>query len=119
MTSKACIVLFIAHFTSSWGVVLFLTNAPIYMKEVLKFDIKSNGLLSSIPYMTVLIVIILSGFISDKLIKSGKMSRCNVRRLFNTLGILMPSFAMAGLGFVECDKPYFGVALLTIGLGFT
>ena len=56
------------------------------MKEVLKFDIKSNGLLSSIPYVCVLIVIISTGILSDKLIKSGKISRCNVRRIFNFFG---------------------------------
>jgi hypothetical protein len=57
------------------------------MKEVLKFDIKSNGLLSSIPYVSVLFVILFSGILSDKLIKSGKISRCNVRRIFNFFGI--------------------------------
>ena len=56
------------------------------MKEVLKFDIKSNGLLSSIPYVSILIVVIVSGALSDKLIKSGKISKCNVRRVFNTFG---------------------------------
>ena len=57
------------------------------MKEVLKFDIKSNGLLSSIPYLSVLIVILISGVLSDKLIKSGKITKCNVRRIFNALGM--------------------------------
>jgi hypothetical protein len=56
------------------------------MKEVLKFDIKSNGLLSSIPYVCVLIVIISTGVISDKLVKSEKISKCNIRRIFNFLG---------------------------------
>ena len=41
MTSKACIALFIGHVCSNWGTYLFLTNIPTYMKEVLKFDIKS------------------------------------------------------------------------------
>lgn len=41
MTSKACIALFIGHVCSNWGTYLFLTNIPSYMKEVLKFDIKS------------------------------------------------------------------------------
>lgn len=79
-------ILYIAHFTASWGVILFLTNTPTYMKEVLKFDIKANGLLSSLPYISVLVVIVISGILSDKLIKSGKMSRSNVRRLFNGMG---------------------------------
>lgn len=41
MTSKACIALFIGHSCSNWGTYLFLTSLPSYMKEVLKFDIKS------------------------------------------------------------------------------
>ena len=41
MTNKACIALFVGHTTSNWGTYLFLTNIPTYMKEVLKFDIKS------------------------------------------------------------------------------
>ncbi len=79
-------MLFVAHFCQSWGVILFLTNAPIYMKEVLKFDIKANGLLLSIPYASCLIVIILTGLISDKLTKSFHFDVCKVRKLFNALG---------------------------------
>jgi hypothetical protein len=28
----------------------------------------------------------------------------------------MPSVAMVGLAYVECDKPYLGVVFLTLGL---
>ena len=31
----------------------------------------------------------------------------------------MPSFAMIGLAYVECDKPYLGVAFLTIGIALS
>jgi ACS family sodium-dependent inorganic phosphate cotransporter-like MFS transporter 5 len=48
MTNKACIALFVGHTTSNWGTYLFLTNIPTYMKEVLKFDIKSVILYSLI-----------------------------------------------------------------------
>jgi MFS family permease len=41
MTSKAAIGIFIGHTCSNWGTYLFLTSLPSYMKEVLKFDIKS------------------------------------------------------------------------------
>lgn len=40
-TSKACLALFLIHSCSNWGTYLFLTSLPSYMKEVLKFDIKS------------------------------------------------------------------------------
>lgn len=41
MTSKPCIAIFVGHSCSNWGTYLFLTSLPLYMKEVLKFDIKS------------------------------------------------------------------------------
>jgi hypothetical protein len=39
--SRACIALFIGQMCSDWGIFLFLTSLPTYMKEVLKFDISS------------------------------------------------------------------------------
>ncbi len=86
ITSKTCIALFVTHFSQSWGVLLFLTNAPTYIEEVLKFDIKSNGLLLSIPYASCLVVVILSGVVSDNLIKSYHWSPCVVRKLFTIFG---------------------------------
>jgi ACS family sodium-dependent inorganic phosphate cotransporter-like MFS transporter 5 len=86
MTSRACIAQFVMHFCHAWGVILFLTNAPTYMKEVLKFDIKSNGSLLSIPYISCLVAMISSGFISDTLIKRFRISPCKVRKLFNCIG---------------------------------
>ena len=41
MTSKSFYGLLIAHTTSNFGTYLILTQLPTYMKEVLKFDIKS------------------------------------------------------------------------------
>ena len=87
-TSKACIVLFIHSFTTSWNMILFLTNVPTYFKEVLKFDVQSNGLLSSIPYVVVTIVIIFSGMLSDKIIESNRFKKRNVRVCFSVLGKL-------------------------------
>jgi len=117
-TSKACLAVFVGHFASLWGTYLFLTNIPTYMKEVLKFDVKSNGLLSAIPYLVFWFLIMVSGFTSDKLIQSGKISRKNVRRVYNTLGFLIPAAAVVALSFVTCANPYIGVVFLTIGLGF-
>jgi ACS family sodium-dependent inorganic phosphate cotransporter-like MFS transporter 5 len=41
MSSRVCLSLFFGHSCSNWGTYLFLTSLPSYMKEVLKFDIKS------------------------------------------------------------------------------
>ena len=33
----------VTHMCANWGTYTFLTNIPTYMKEVLKFDIRSVG----------------------------------------------------------------------------
>lgn len=40
-TSKACIAIFIAHLCHNWGNYMFMTQLPSFMKDVLRFDIKS------------------------------------------------------------------------------
>jgi ACS family sodium-dependent inorganic phosphate cotransporter-like MFS transporter 5 len=126
-----------------FGTYLLLTQLPTYMKEVLKFDIKSvklnsfflcllvqypklkffffnkNGGLSSLPYIVFWLVTIVSSAVGDKLIQSKKLSKTAVRKIFNTLGLLIPAVSMVGLAFVTCSNPYMGVALLTVGLGAT
>ena len=74
------------QFVVSWNISLFLTNVPTYFKEVLKFDVQSNGLFSSIPYLTVTLVIIISGILGDRIIASNRFKKNNVRKFFSVLG---------------------------------
>ena len=41
LTSKACYSIFIGHFAHNWGNYLFMTQTPSFLKDVLKFDLKS------------------------------------------------------------------------------
>ena len=41
LTSRPAAAIFFGHASCNWGTYLFLTSLPTYMKEVLKFDIKS------------------------------------------------------------------------------
>jgi MFS transporter, ACS family, solute carrier family 17 (sodium-dependent inorganic phosphate cotransporter), member 5 len=41
MKSKTCLSLFVGHCCQNFGTYMFLTQLPTYMKEILKFDIKS------------------------------------------------------------------------------
>ena len=118
-TSKAFYAIVITHTCSNFGTYLFLTQLPSYMAEVLSFDIKSNGLLSAIPYLLFWLFTILSGIFSDKIIQTNKISRTTVRKIFNTVGFLVPMLSVIGLIFVTCENPYIGVLLITVGLAFT
>ena len=89
------------------------------MKEVLKFDIKSNGFLSSIPYVLFWLFIVLSGVVSDRLIGLGCLTRTVVRKGFNTVGFVVPMVSMVGLNFVTCKNPYLGVVFVSVALAFS
>lgn len=116
--SKVCWATFIAHFCNNWGNYMFLTQLPSFMKDVLKFNIKSNGLMSAIPYVACALVTVVFGVVSDKLIRGNILTRTNARRVFNSLGLGMPMIAIFCLSFVDCSIPYVGVACLAVAMAF-
>ncbi|CAF1209802.1 unnamed protein product [Rotaria sordida] len=118
LTSRACWALFIVHTCSNWGTYTFLTSTPKYMNEVLKFNITSNGLLSSVPYIVLWLNINISGFIADVIIRKNLLTTTNTRKLFNILGNLVPAIFVLGLAFMTCQLKYVAVVLLTIGVAF-
>jgi len=113
------LTLFFSFTCLLWGTYLFLIKQPTYMKEVLHFDIKSNGLLSAVPYVAFFLFIILSSIVADKLVNRKIMTRTATRKLMNGLGIFVPMICVLLLTRVECDRPYLAVALLTVALAFT
>ncbi|RNA20803.1 sialin isoform X1 [Brachionus plicatilis] len=117
-TSKACIAIFTAHLCHNWGNYMFLTQLPSFMKDVLRFDIKSNGLFSSIPYISCWTCAMISSVISDRLILSGSISKSSIRKIFNGIGLLVPMVSVILLSLVTCANPYMGVVLLAFGVGF-
>ena len=115
---------------------MYLTQLPSFMKDVLKFDIKSvllrvylvkkfyfnwkisckNGLMSAIPYIACASVTAGLGLVSDPILRMNLLSRHNLRRVFNGIGLSVAAVFVISLSFVNCSMPYLGVAFLTLGL---
>jgi len=76
-----------------------------------------NGVLSALPYLCGWIFAIVTGYISDKLIKKGIVSVGVSRKLFNTIGHFGPAAGLVWLAFVGCDRVLAVVALcFAVGL---
>ncbi|KAL8574081.1 hypothetical protein ACOMHN_061543 [Nucella lapillus] len=116
LTSKAVWAIVITHMCANWGTYTFLTNIPTYMKEVLKFDIKQNGLLSSLPYVGFWLTINVSDQLFDCLQSRRWLTTTAARKISNSLGEIFPALLVIGVGFVDCHNPVLGVALLTVGV---
>ncbi|XP_050297592.1 sialin isoform X2 [Anthonomus grandis grandis] len=84
----------ITHGCSVFGYFLVVNQLPTYMKDVLHFNIKENGLLSSLPYLGKYLMAIIASYIADKLRKSGKLSTTATRKIFTTFAVLPPGLLM-------------------------
>ncbi|XP_076471836.1 sialin-like [Babylonia areolata] len=116
-TSKALWVCLTAHFCTNWMHYTLLTSLPTFMKEVLHYDIKQNGLLSSIPYMAMFVISIIGGHVADFL-QARCISTRLTRRLFQAVSFLGAGACLVGVGFVDCEHRSLAVVLLTIAVGF-
>lgn len=116
LTSVPMMALVCAQIGHDWGFFIMVTDLPKYMSDVLRFSIKANGLFSSLPYLVMWIVSLSSGFLSDWLISTGRMSLTFGRKLFTTIASAGPAFFIVGASYAGCDR-LLVVALFTIAMG--
>lgn len=94
-----------------------VTDLPKYMSDVMRFKIKENGLYSSLPYVFMWIVAILSGFLGDWLIKTGKITITFSRKLFTSIASAGPAIFIVAASYAGCDRTAV-VILFTIAMSF-
>ncbi|CAH0585970.1 unnamed protein product [Chrysodeixis includens] len=81
------------HVGSGLIFVFFFTQMPSYIHYILGINVRSSGLLSSLPYVVSFFTSLAFGIISDYLTNNKILSVRNARRIFNTfaqLGICLP-----------------------------
>lgn len=118
LTSGAVWAILLANACGNYGAYMLLTQMPTYMKEVLKFDIKSNGVYSMIPYLVFWVFIIVSGVFADHLISKEILTISATRKLCCCIGMFVPALFLVILGFMDCFQQTIAVVLLTLSLAF-
>lgn len=117
ITSLPFWAVIVAHCGQNWGFFTLMTEMPTYMSKVLQFDLKSNGVLSSLPYIAMTLLSFPCGSVADLLIRRKWMTLVNTRRLFNTIGFWGPALALVGLSFAPRDNVVIPVVMLIISVG--
>ena len=92
----------------------FLTNIPIFMRDVLLFNIGENGLLSAVPYVLYWLVITASGYLVDWLLQKEYLSLPVARKTANTVGMLGPAILVCLLAFTDCTRPAMAAFILSL-----
>ncbi|GBM59630.1 Sialin [Araneus ventricosus] len=105
----------IGHFGHNYAFLMFLTMMPTYFKTILHFDIKTNGLLSALPYAVQGISALLVSYCADKLRESNKLSVTAIRKICNTIGLFSPALCCLGIIAAGCQAQVI-IALLCLGM---
>ncbi|XP_046549743.1 uncharacterized transporter slc-17.2-like [Haliotis rubra] len=116
-TSLPFLGIICAQTTYNWGLFLMMSNLPIYMMEVLHFDIKSNGVYSLIPYLAMFLILLLGSFCADALIEKQLLSVTYTRKLMTVIGHLVPGILLIILSYLDCTQSHIAVAILTLAIG--
>lgn len=112
----ACIV---AHMCNNWQLYTLLTSLPAFMKSVLKFDIKSNGALSAVPYICQAVFAFVGGQLADILRAKKICSTTAARRIFELIAFFGTGGCLIITGFISCDDREYAVVCLALAVGFS
>ncbi|XP_056187588.1 sodium-dependent phosphate transport protein 4-like isoform X2 [Falco biarmicus] len=105
----------IACFCTDWLFYMLLTSMPMFMNNVLHFDLRENGFLSSLPYIGNGLGHILAGLLADFLLARRVLGTAAVRKLFSALGMLLPATFLVAVPYIGCSSTVV-VVLLTLAL---
>uniref|UniRef100_A0AAR5QA61 Major facilitator superfamily (MFS) profile domain-containing protein n=2 Tax=Dendroctonus ponderosae TaxID=77166 RepID=A0AAR5QA61_DENPD len=106
-----------AQIGHDWGFYTMVSDLPKYMKEVLRFDVATNGLWNSIPYAAMWIVSISGGWICDWLISHRYMSITVARRFFTAFAAVGPAIFIMAASYAECNTTL-AAWMFTTAMGF-
>nr|XP_012151210.1 PREDICTED: putative inorganic phosphate cotransporter isoform X4 [Megachile rotundata] len=116
VTSLPFWAILIAHMGQNYGYETLMTELPTFMKQILHFDIKSNGTVSALPYLAMWIFSMVISHVADWMISSGKFNHTITRKIINSIGQFGPAIALVAASFTGCNS-WLTVAILTVGVG--
>lgn len=94
ITSPPVWAIILTHGASVFGFFTVVNQLPTYMKYILNFNIKENGLLSSLPYFGKYAMAVMSSYLADHLRKTGVLSTTATRKIFTAFAVMTPGFLM-------------------------
>lgn len=109
----------VANITTDWGLYFLLTSIPLYMSEVLKLDISTNGIYSALPYIAFWAMINITGWLADFIQSKGCLNTAITRKAFTNFGMVVPAIMLIILGYIDCTQPGAAVTLLVLGVSLT
>ncbi|XP_064087532.1 putative inorganic phosphate cotransporter isoform X2 [Macrobrachium nipponense] len=102
-TSMPFLCLVIFTFGQGIGFNTILSEVPTYLSNIQHFGLASNGILSALPHVGVLIASPLFGAIADKISEKKWLSIKMTRKLATGVGLYSSCICLTAMCFVECN----------------
>ncbi|VVC33105.1 Major facilitator superfamily,Major facilitator superfamily domain [Cinara cedri] len=115
LTSLPVWAIVITHGASVFGYFTIVNQLPTYMKYLLHYDIKANGLLSSLPYLGKFFMAFTAGIIADRILNAEKMTKTMTRKIFTAIGVFAPGLLMILQAYFG-ENAVWSVVIFTIAL---
>ncbi|KAI3379811.1 hypothetical protein SNEBB_005412 [Seison nebaliae] len=106
----------LGQFARSWVFFLMLSNEPVYL-SLFNFNLATNGVLSSLPHIVMVITAFTSGFIADAFIIDWRKSITLTRKVFTATGFSIEAISLLVLGFIRTGP--WALVCLSIGIGMS
>uniref|UniRef100_A0A1B6F5L1 Putative inorganic phosphate cotransporter n=1 Tax=Cuerna arida TaxID=1464854 RepID=A0A1B6F5L1_9HEMI len=113
-TSGPVWILLIVHSAETWCFWMLLTMLPNYLRHVLNFDIKKNGLISSLPYLGMWIMGFVFSWVADYVLEKRILPLDISRKMWNTIAFWGGAASLVALSVVHSVSG--SVVLLTLGV---
>lgn len=102
-----------------FSMITLQTYLPKYLKEVLYFDLKGNGLYSAAPFLCMLVIKTGLGYLADVIKRNSKFSRTVICKFFNSIASFGLAIFILGVSLLDCHSPILAVVFLCIGQGLS
>ena len=93
----------VAFFANDWCFYTVMSCIPMFMHDVLGFDMTKNGTFSALPFLAT-VTMIPTGWCSDWLRSSGKLSTTVVRKIFCVTGFVLTGCMLIIVGYSGCNR---------------
>jgi Major Facilitator Superfamily len=99
-TSLAAWSIGVTTFGRIWVHYTFIMQGPSYMKNILNFDIQSNGVMSGLQFLASYLSSVVFCYVADVLVKHKILSLTNVRKLMTASSQIIPGLLVVLVGYL-------------------
>jgi len=104
LTSVPVWALAVAYFAYNWGFHTLIICLPLFMHDVLGFNMTKNGVFSAVPFLAALVMLPASGLFADWLRAPWRLSTNLVRKILCVAGFTLSACFLILASYIGCNR---------------